>query len=306
MTTNKYDNINEFIDNKIKNLTKKTHENNDKTILVLSGGGVKGISHIGSLKALEENDLLKHIKIIAGTSVGGIIGTLYAAGYTVDELYEFINILDLSKISSYKFDGVFTNFGFDDGDKLLYIIKQMFKAKNISPDITFKEFYELTNIKLILVATCLNDKQGHYLSNTTYPNLSVILGVRMTSSFPIWFTPVCYNDKMFIDGGCVNNYPIDLFINQLENVIGIHLVDGSSFTKKISNIEEFFYNLIGCIQEGITHRLLKGVEKFTINVKINLPSVAENDLNIGPEIKKELFDHGYTAANIYIKNIKDT
>ena len=74
----------------------------------------------------------------------------------------------------------------------------------------------MTNIKLIITSVCLNDKQVYYLSHTSFPDMPVILGVRMTTSFPFWFVPVKYNGKFFVDGGCIDNYPIQLFSNNLD------------------------------------------------------------------------------------------
>ena len=91
-----------------------------------------------------------------------------------------------------------TNFGFDNGNRFTFILEKMFNAKGISPKVTFEELYEITKIKLIITTVCMNTKQVYYLSHLSFPKLPVILGLRMTASVPFWFTPVRYDNKLFM------------------------------------------------------------------------------------------------------------
>jgi len=70
----------------------------NKHILVLNGGGVKGIAHIGALKALEEYGYLEHITVLAGASVGALIISMFIIGYQPDEMWEFIKMFDLNNM----------------------------------------------------------------------------------------------------------------------------------------------------------------------------------------------------------------
>jgi len=293
-------NINDTIDTKLNALLEKSQDiAKIKTILVLSGGGIKGISHIGALKALEEQNMLKHIKTIAGSSVGGIVGALLLAGYTPDELYKFIELFDTKKIRSVNGTDFFAKFGVDDGSRFMFVLEKMFEAKNIPINITFSDFFKSTKVKLILTTVCMNDKQVYYLSYLTFPDMPVLLGVRMTSSVPFWFVPVEYKDKLFIDGGCIDNYPIQLFAKELDNIIGIYLSDSKEFKKNISNTEDFLFNLLDCFFEGISCNSVKGFEKYTIRIEISKVSIV--CLDITTKIKKELFDYGYMAVKKYYK-----
>ncbi len=286
------ENINNLIDNKLDLLLDKIKPST-KTILVLSGGGIKGISHIGALKALEEQDLLKNIKTIAGASVGGIVGGLLLAGYTPDELYKFIELFDTKNIRSINAPNFFTKFGLDDGARFMLVLEKMFEAKNIPIDISFSKFYEMTQVKLILTAVCMNDKQVYYLSHLTFPDMPVLVGIRITSSVPFWFVPVEYKGKLYIDGGCIDNYPIQLFSNELDNVIGIYLAENKEFVRTIANTEDFLFNLLDCFFEGIVCNSIKGFEKYTTKIELSKISIAH--LDITSKIKKDLFYCGYTA-----------
>jgi len=72
----------------------------NKRILVLSGGGIKGISYIGALKALDDLCILKNFEIFAGTSAGALVLFLHILGYTSDELYTFIKKFDFAKLKN--------------------------------------------------------------------------------------------------------------------------------------------------------------------------------------------------------------
>lgn len=296
------ENMNDYINKKLNAVLGKSNNSKVKKFLVLSGGGVKGIAHIGALKALEENGILQNIKTLAGSSIGGMIAALFIMGYTPDELYNFIELFDMSKMRLLNPHGFFNSFGFDDGTKFNIVLKKLFEAKNIPHDITFKQLYARTNFKLILTTVCLNDKQVYYLSHTSYPNMQILTGIRMTTCFPFWFVPIKYNDKLFVDGGCIDNYPIQLFSNDIESVIGIYLSDNKDVIKTISNTEDFIFSLLKCLMQGVSCNSTKGFEKSTI--KLSLPGISIVDLNIDVETKKKLYNGGYVGVVNYLKNNK--
>ena len=296
--------LNDLIDNKIKliiNKYKSDLYSYSTTIknLVLSGGGTKGIAHIGALKALEENGLLKNIKNIIGTSIGGIVAGLYCIGYTPDDLLKFIELFDINKIRGVNPSQFLTNFGVDDGAKLNLFLEKMFISKNISINITFSELFKKTGYNLILTSTCLNDKNIYYFSHELTPNMQILLAMKMTSAFPLWFYPITYQNKLFVDGGCIDNYPIRFFQNDLNSTIGIYLSNEKNFLKNINNIEEYFNVLIDCLCESLTNNLLKDYEKYTI--KIDIKFIGIIDLNINNIIKKQIYLSGYNSTISFLK-----
>ncbi len=118
--------VNNIIDDKINKLLNKSVKK-VKTNLVLSGGGIKGIAHLGALKALEDNNILQNITTFVGTSVGGWAATVLVMGYTVDELYKFSELFDFSRATGGDMNPaiIFTRFGIDDGKKLSIIMKKI-------------------------------------------------------------------------------------------------------------------------------------------------------------------------------------
>lgn len=277
---------------------------NAKTAIVLSGGSAKGIAHIGVLKGLEERDVMKNIKIMAGTSIGGLIASMSVIGYSADEMFSFIELFDMRKIRSLNINGFVSNYGFDKGTKFEIMLEKLFDEKKISPKITFKELYDKTSITLILTTVCIDDRDVIYISYKTHPNMSVITGIRMTTCFPIWFSPIEHEGKLYVDGGCIDNYPVkavkSFFANDIDvekNVIGVYLCEAKNSHDKIKNGEEYLLGLIKCFTYGISINCVKGYENFTI--KIPLRGISIINLDISRDIKKELYDCGYDAINKY-------
>jgi NTE family protein len=286
----------DIIFNQYANRNKLT--SNKKTILVLSGGGIKGISQLGALSVLHENNMLSDITTYVGTSVGSMIVFFLYIGYSVPELYSVIERIDFSKMKCVSFSNLLMQYGLDDGKKIELVLCKLCAAKNVDTNITFKEMFDITNKKLIITASCINDKKTHYFSYTDTPDVSILSAIRMSMSIPIYFTPVSYNNKMFIDGGCIDNYPINLFKDNLDNVIGIYIENIRENISDISNIEDYLYHMMQCLVEGHSVNCIKGYEHATI--KISLKNISAIDFNIDNATKKKLFDIGYNAALSYL------
>jgi NTE family protein len=204
-----------------------TKEKKDYEYLVLSGGGVKGISFVGALWELnkmgviyDENNKLK-LKGFAAASAGSIIATLLAVGYSIDELNKIMLDLDFANIvddkigyirDSYNF---ITKYGICKGQYLYNFIGELIKEKTGNPDYTFKQLYTDKNIKLVMSVTNLTLNKTIYLhpqhADEMYSEIPIRVGVRMSSSVPFLFEPYMYNNCLFVDGGMLDNYPIDVF-----------------------------------------------------------------------------------------------
>ena len=118
------DDINSKIDEKINNILNKTKNIKKITKLVLSGGGIKGIAHIGVLHAFEDKGVLKDIKTIVGCSAGAIVAFLYVIGFAPKELYKIAIKFDFTKFKStnIKFENLFNKFGLENGNKMIKIL----------------------------------------------------------------------------------------------------------------------------------------------------------------------------------------
>lgn len=275
-----------------------------KTTLVLSGCGVKLTAHIGALQALDEHKLLDHIDTISATSAGGIIGFMMIIGLTVEEIKLFLMNLDFSKLQNPKPFHVLDTFGFDDCRKMIIVFEKLCERKNIDKNITFEELYQQTGKRLILTGSCLNDQKLYYFSIDHTPDMKIIQALRISISVPIWFYPVEHDGKLFVDGGLMNNYPIEEFMNNLDTVIGIYVNEKTEYLEKITNIEEFLALLIKCSSQGVTCKTVENCTQSTII--INTPHILTINFNIDQNTKQQLYECGYAAGSDFVKTLVDT
>lgn len=269
-------------------------------ILVLSGGGIKGIAHIGALKALQDLGYLHKFNTFAGTSVGAMILGLFVAGLTPDELLLFIKKFNLENMKNINMLNIIQNKGLDDGSKVNYVIKRLIQSKGHDQEITLEQLYQKTKKKLIITTTCLNTMEACYLSYETHPHLPLYLAIRMSISIPIYYTPVVYNDFLYIDGGCIDNYPIHNFKDRLNEVLGIYLIEATDVIHNIDDVETYVLKVFQCFMEGVNFNSIKGYEKYTVNVNMEAINIIKYQLTNSE--KDEMFEKGYQSVIAYFVN----
>ena len=197
-----------------------------KVAVVLSGGGAKGVTHIGVLRALEENGI--PIDYIAGTSMGAIVGGLYAAGYSPDQMQQIINSEEFTKWVSGKLDLEYTYFfrqGHPDPSWLSFkfkydsILQTQLPTNIVSPlrmDFAFLELFAQASAvaeydfdKLMIpfrcVAADVRNAMPYILKNG-----DVGTAIRASMTFPFYFKPIRIDGRLLFDGGMYNNFPSDV------------------------------------------------------------------------------------------------
>lgn len=179
--------------------------------LILSGGGMRGAAHIGAIKALEEHGIFP--SHIAGTSAGAIVGALYAYGYKWEEMLKFfksINVLDIKKYALNKP-------GFIDAEKFYLDFKSYLK----NDDFSF--------LKKHLSITATNILDGKL---EVFDKGELIKPVIASAAFPGVFAPVKINNSYYIDGGSLNNFPVELLKSKCDKIIGIYVNGFDAITIK--------------------------------------------------------------------------
>ncbi len=189
--------------------------------LVLSGGGARGLAHIGVLKVLEKEGI--NIKIIAGVSMGGVIGGLYSAGYSPDEIEQIVlnvNWRGLFSTSPLRNSLLITQKGLSEkslvrirfnnwrpvipkaissGQNLSQFLEKLALRGGIRSSISF----DYLNPPLRIVCTDLSSGERVVLSSG---NLGEAM--RATLAVPVAFTPISIQDKLLVDGGLVDPVPV--------------------------------------------------------------------------------------------------
>lgn len=306
------DNISQEIENELndflydKNITQNdtiTTQHNiikcKKNKLIFGGGGIKGLSLIGVLKALEIKNILQNINTFVGVSVGSIMLMAYILGYTPDEMYTLMDELHLENMMDIRMNKFFKDYGVDNGNKIEEMFKQFIKDKNYNENITLLQLYENTKKDFIIVTTCLNTIQPVYLNHKTHPNLPLSMAIRMSISIPFYYTPVLYNGMTFADGGCSDSFPIQLFKDDLDTVIGTFIITEKNCSNKIDNLESYLSSVFNCIMNRTDNIYTHIYDKYII--KIPIPSdVSMIDYGIDKSKKKQFFNVGFNKTIEYI------
>lgn len=213
--------------------------NAQKVALVLSGGGAKGLAHIGVIRALEENQI--PIDYVAGTSMGAIVAGLYAAGYTPDQMEELFKSEQFKFWSTgiiqeeyrYYFSKLedtpaWLRFDLEKKDDKLKLVLPTNIIPEEQMDFAFMELFSSIN------AACNYDFSQllvpfFCVATDVYNNKEVILksgdlgeAIRASMTFPLYFKPIEIEGTLVFDGGIVNNFPVQnaLEIFQPDIVIG--------------------------------------------------------------------------------------
>ncbi len=298
---NKKNNTNE---QNVINLDMSNNRINNIKILILSGGGTRGMTYYGVLKALDELNILKNIHTFATTSVGSFFACMYLIGYNTEELIDFMYLFDVKKLSgldSYEnipFLDILQNFGLDDGENIHIIFNKLLKAKGLKENMTLLELYNITKKKFISTCVCINTKEAVYISHENFPELRISDAVRMSSCFPFYYKPVIYKNKYYVDGGLINNYPINLFKDNIDEVVGI-LMDNKYEYAEINTFQSFFYNCLLTFMRGISYNSFKGWEKYTIIIEVKQLNVLQFDMT--KEFKNNMYKLGYNSVMDYFK-----
>jgi NTE family protein len=284
-------NINKTIEDELYCLCDKNKHG--KTTLILGGGGVKGFVFVGIIKYLEELNILQNIHTYVGTSIGSLFVALLIMGYSADEMYKIIKAFDLTKITNIKISSFLHNYAIDDCENINNLYKKLLETKKFDPEITMIEFYKKTKKKFVSTSVCITTKQLEYMSYENFPDLPVYLAIRMSTCIPIVFSPVKFNNKMYIDGGLIENFPIHYISDdKLNEVIGINIFTDFADEIQIDNIITYITNIFDLIMMLMTKKFLEPKYKNIVyNIDVDKMNPVGFDLSI--KFKKDLIKYGY-------------
>jgi NTE family protein len=277
--------------------------------LVLSGGSSKGLSYVGVIKALEENDLITDIEEIACASIGSIFGLFIILGFSSSDLLNLLLKIDLNLVTNINSDSIINlvnDFGLDNGHSVETMLSLM--IENYIPYkkgclVTFQDLWQYKNIKFNIVGSKLYDG---YMEEITYnhiktPNIEVVKAIRISISIPPVFKPLEGLDHHLMDGGIVNNYPINFYKNQLNDTLGILCLTKPS-KNKCANIYEVYSSIINYLAAKSSWDQRDLYCDNTITIECNIPLFKV--LDVTHETKLYLINLGYqlTKQFIDIKN----
>lgn len=245
--------------------------------LALSSGAAHGLAHIGVLKVIEENHI--DIKYVSGASVGALIGALWCAGYTADQIYDIAKNIKWKNIVRLTLPtkGLFSNRGLEK------LIKEKIPHNRI----------ERLNKNFGCVATNLKNESADYFTEGTLADK-----IAASCAIPVIFKPIEINNNYYIDGGFIETVPSPMCRAMgADSVIGVKLNEYFKFTGNPDNMPKIILHTIKIMSQ-------KNMCKKYVD---------EGDVLITPKIKKidydglnridQLVDKGRKAAEKMLNNI---
>ncbi len=300
-----------------------------KVGLVLSGGGAKGFAHIGVLKAIEEAGV--EISYIGGTSMGAVIGGLYASGYNATQIDSIFQSTDFDELLKDYIPRSSKNF-FEKRNDELYAISLPFNkfrigiptalskgmynynllAKLTDPVRHVRDFNQLP-IPFLCIATDIETGQ-EILLNKGY----LAQAMQASAAFPSLFSPVEIDGKWLVDGGVTNNYPIDE-IKKLgaDIIIGVDVQDGLKNRKALKDATRILVQIsnlqmIGKMKEKIQNTdiyIKPDISDFSVISFDDGPSIVEKGTEASKEAMpklKELAEKQGFYVNKGLKKVNDS
>ncbi|MCF7860930.1 patatin-like phospholipase family protein [Candidatus Woesearchaeota archaeon] len=227
-----------------------------KVGLALGGGVARGIAHIGVLKVLRENNI--EPDIIAGTSIGSIIGALYAKYKSISILEKLA--IEFSRQDPLKLIDFSIQTGFIKGNKLMKYISDILEADG---GLTFSKL----KVPLKIVASNLNTGKEY-----VYSRGDVLKAIRASIALPVVFSPVSEGKMLLVDGGVTTPLPFHCLESAgCDIIIGVNLLNGK-YKKTGSNIFNVALKSIIVMQQqltGYSENVLKKAKPITITPVLN-------------------------------------
>jgi len=288
--------------------------------LVFEGAGIRGIAYAGVLSELENNNIIKHIVRVGGTSAGAITALMVSLGYSSDEIFDIISSTKFQKFNDgeYMFIGGFSRlsskYGWYKGEAFTKWLDKIIFAKTGNSEITFSELKDKGYKQLYVTATCLNKQKLIVFSAETYPQMKIRDAVRISMSIPLYFEAVFIDSKghiyeennkdknldIVVDGGIIGNYPIFIFdslqVDSLNNQIripnrktlGIRIdsdlqIKNDSSTKELVPIQ---INNISDYLEALYILILENLNRTPLIPEDWERTISVSSVGIGPRIKK--------------------
>jgi predicted acylesterase/phospholipase RssA len=285
--------------------------------LVISGGGPIMIQILGAIQQLNENKFINmsDIKTIYGTSSGAVLGVLICLNFDWETINDYIIKRPWQDVFPIKIQNIFdayTKKGIFDIKTIEKCFKPLFDAKDIDININLNDFYKLTNIELHLFTFEINEYKVQDISYLTHPTLPLMSALLMTCGLPILVTPLCLDNKCFIDGGMACNYPLKYCIDsgkKIEEILGFkNKCNQDKHTVKTEStlldfLLSFLYKAVFSVNTDDSQPIIDYEIICEANY-MNLDNLQKALSNI--EIRKDLLKNGKDNADIFLLELNNS
>ena len=287
--------------------------------IVIGGAGIAGFKFLGILQHLNEQDFWKieNIESIHATSVGTIIGVFLMLKYDWETLNKYIiqrPWKDVFLISGENILNTFYKKGIFDQKFFEIIFKPLLEARDLSLEITLKEFYEYTKIDFYLYTFELNNYLTEELNYKTHPDLPLLKAISMSSALPYVFSPICFDKKCYVDGAIMAQYPLNYCLKRVTNIeeilaINVDMTNNDTTTTIIddsSTIIDYFSEMIVKTIHFILETNIHVNQVIPFEIKCETgPSMYSLDvihqIILKSELRKQNIEEGYEISKMFLE-----
>ncbi len=213
---------------------------------------MKGFILIGALLELEKVGLLAHVDQFVGVSIGAVLSTLLALDYSVTEIEDLFVKTKLDDVYYRSTWQLFSTYGFDSGQRARAWLQKTFRAKGYDSDLTFAQLFSHTGKQLFIGVTCLNTSSFELFSPHHESSCKIIEAVCMSISVPFLFSPVTYQNKIYMDGAMTCILPLHHFPEDDNESLAIYMSTTQACALELTGMTGFLSAVVDVLLYQLT------------------------------------------------------
>lgn len=277
--------------------------------LTFEGAGIFGISYVGALSVLKEHSILNGIKRYSGTSSGSLIAALLSMNCSVEKIHDIMletdwgSFLDTRCCCTGIFNTIF-KFGYNIGKRKEKTFRRILDKITGIRDITFRQAHRKYHKELYVCAINITIEMPVYFSYDYSPDMPIYKALHMSTAFPYVFSPIKYNGHHYVDGGIMENYPIEVF-NDKKRSLGLKIISSDTKPKTASNIYKYSTCILSSTLRALDDKDTIPYKDQTIFIKIPKQGLLTSVLDIDTVLldHHEYYNYGVECTKKYIDNL---
>ena len=271
--------------------------------IVLGGGGVKAVAHIGALNALEKAGHLRLCRHYVGLSAGALVAFGICLGYPLPTLHDLCERFDFAALQDPAPEGILSfldNYGIDTGERLSKFLGALLTIRGYPSNISFGALKSHGAKRLTVVATNMTTGKPAIFNAELTPDFKVIDALRASMGIPFYFWPVRSSQGILVDGGIHALYPMNMLSEEERKLaLGIVLMPDLTERWEDDGPDSYVMRLYELASTTKTKILYEMFRERTI--RVITPAIRLTQFSLTVEQRHTLYRAGYESAQLYIK-----
>lgn len=278
--------------------------------IILSGGGIRVIAHVGALLRLEQAGMLKAVREYIGVSAGAWLCFCLCIGYNLRTIKILCKEFDFGLLRNLDPElilNMFDSFGIDDAANLRKLLESLLRQQALPIECTFEQLYKerptAHNLRIFAADICACKPYEFSLEKT--PKATLVDALLASMCIPCYFTPIIEPETghYLVDGGVFHNLPLAFLTDEeAEHALALAFSDTHVFTEKIETLPEFFLQIYASFYVPRNKAVItKHKEKVIVIPYGHYPMW---DFEAPDEVRKDMLKVGFETADLYLKEFK--